>query len=209
VTRGQLSSCLGRRRADFLGRLVLAVALLAGAACRHKDSFGPAAGAPCLSNATCVPAEHCVFQPGLCGRGPTPGQCRARPATCARSFSPVCGCDGQIYDGECAARAAGVDLDVTGGCKKVILDWAPCGARYCDVRTTYCEIYLSDVFEIPTTYTCRPLPLACRPAAVGAAAPGCDCFPPKTPCHAFCGPLPTGGLTGFHLTCQGVKEPHR
>jgi hypothetical protein len=76
------------------------------------------------------------------------------------------------------------------------------------VRTSYCQIYLSDVFEIPTTYTCRPLPATCLPRDAGAA-PTCDCFPRDTPCLSFCGPLPTGGLTGFHLTCQGRKEPRR
>jgi hypothetical protein len=186
---------------------LLVTALVAGAACKRKAS-GVVVDTACLSNASCGPAEYCAFVPGLCGRGPTPGTCRPKPASCDAVRAPVCGCDGNVYDGDCQAHAAGVDLAVTGGCKTVLPDWAPCGPRYCDVRVSYCEIYLSDVFEIPTTYNCRALPAACRPADAGAA-PTCDCFPVGTPCHAFCGPLPTGGLTGFHLTCQGVKEPRR
>jgi hypothetical protein len=84
---------------------------------------------------------------------------------------------------------------------------AACGASYCDARESYCEIYLSDVPEPPTDYACRPLPKACKPN--DDATPSCDCFPPDTPCLSFCGPLPTGGgVTAFHLTCQGKKPPH-
>jgi hypothetical protein len=76
---------------------------------------------------------------------------------------------------------------------------------YCDARSSYCEIYLSDVFELPTSHACKPLPVDCLPR--GTAAPSCTCFPEATPCRTFCGPLPTGGVQGFHLTCQGVQEP--
>jgi hypothetical protein len=188
---------------------VVFVAVLAGAACKSKPA-APLGASGCLSNAACPIEQFCSFSPGLCGRGPTPGTCRPRPIAWPLDHAPVCGCDGNVYENETQAHMEGVDLAVTGGCQQVLVDWAPCGPRYCDVRTTYCEIYLSDVFEIPTTYTCRPLPTACRPAADGFPARTCDCFPASTPCRAFCGPLPTGGLPGFHLTCQGVKDPaHR
>jgi hypothetical protein len=121
----------------------------------------------------------------------------------------VCACDGRTYDSACAAHAAGVDLAVAGGCKTTIAGWAPCGRRYCDVRTSYCEIFLSDVLEPPSDYFCRPLPPACTPG--DGAAPTCDCFPPDTRCRSFCGPLGTGTATGapsgFHLTCQGRRPP--
>jgi hypothetical protein len=188
--------------------VLLIAALVAGAACKRKPS-APAGDAPCLSNAACASDQYCGFSPGLCGRGPTPGVCRPRPTTGPQARAPVCGCDGNVYENEAEAHRAGVDLAVMGGCKSVLADWAPCGPRFCDVRASYCEIYLSDVFEIPTTYTCRPLPAACR-AVDGGPALTCACFPAGTPCLAFCGPLPTGGLTGFHLTCQGVQDPeHR
>jgi hypothetical protein len=191
---------------DGAARVLLAlVVVLAGASCRRKTS--DAGGGGCLSNAACPADQYCAFSPGLCGRGPTPGACRPRPAACGAERSLVCGCDGVVYENECAAQVAGVDLAVMGGCKATLADWAPCGPRFCDVRTSYCEIYLSDVFEIPTTYNCRLLPAACHPPADGGAAPTCDCFPAGTACRSFCGPLPTAGLTGFHLTCQGVKEP--
>jgi hypothetical protein len=187
----------------------------AGGACKTRpDSSAmsaaagdaaPDGGFACRDNAGCPPDQYCEFTPGLCGRGKRPGACRPKPATCGGGHSPVCGCDGKVYTSECAAYGAGVDLAVMGGCKERISDWAACGRQYCDVRTAYCAIYLSDVFELPTDYFCRPLPPSCLPA--DGAARACDCFPAGTPCLSFCGPMETGGLRGFHLTCMGVKPP--
>jgi len=126
-------------------------------------------------------------------------------AACADAYAPVCARDGKVYDTACAARRAGQELSVTGGCKAHIPSYAACGASYCDARTSYCEIYLSDVPELPTDHFCRPLPNACKP--VDGIAKHCDCFAPETPCLSFCGPLPTGGIDAFHLTCQGKKPP--
>jgi hypothetical protein len=195
-----------RWRAGRVAPLLLAAAL-AVAGCKRKPEA--AAPGPCLSNPSCAVDQYCSFSPGLCGRGPTPGKCLPRPLSWPQVHAPVCGCDGKVYENETQAHMEGVDLAVLGGCQQVVVDWAPCGARYCDARTSYCEIYLSDVFEIPTTYACRPLPPPCLPGSDGFPPRSCDCFPASTPCRSFCGPLPTGGIPGFHLTCQGVKEPRR
>jgi hypothetical protein len=140
----------------------------------------------------------------------TAAGCRARDATAApdaRAYGPVCGRDGRVYDDERAARRAGVELDVGGNCRALVPGWASCGARYCDARTSYCEIYLSDVPEIPTGRACRPLPAAC-PRDLGAAS--CDCLAPMLAGRpAFCGRIVTGGLPALHVTFQGIKEPAR
>jgi hypothetical protein len=156
----------------------------------------------CRDNAACAADEYCVFVPGLCGKGKRAGTCRPRPRGCDEPASPVCGCDRRVYANACAASAAGVDLAVDGGCTGVHpRDWIACGARFCDARRSYCEIVLSDVFELPTDYTCKPLPPACVPD--GNAARTCDCFPASTRCRSFCGRLDGGGgVTGFHLTCR-------
>jgi hypothetical protein len=192
------------------------LSLAATSACKAGMSAGPDGGANgdapslattqrgCRDNDACAADEYCQYTPGLCGRGPSAGTCRRKPTSCQDTYSPVCGCDGQVYDNECAAHAARVDLSAMGRCS-IVRDWASCGAQYCDALTSYCEIYLSDVFELPTTYSCKPLPLDCKPDR--GMPRQCDCFPLGTPCRTFCGFIQTGGLVGFHLTCQGVKEP--
>jgi hypothetical protein len=163
-------------------------------------------GRVCSDQIPCGADAYCAFTPGLCGKGPVSGSCRKRPAACGADYQPVCACDGEVYDNACKAQLAGHDLAVAGGCQERVPDYAACGAHYCDARESYCEIYLSDVMELPTDHFCRPLPEACKPN--GKTAPSCGCFPRATPCLSFCGPLLTGGLAAFHLTCQGKRPPH-
>jgi hypothetical protein len=112
----------------------------------------------------------------------------------------VCGCDKKAYDSECSAHAAGIDLAVMGGCPLDIPNWSLCGPRYCNATASYCEIVLSDVFDLPTDYACKPLPPSCIPDA--GKERDCGCFPRGTRCLTFCGYIDSPGLRGFHLTCR-------
>ncbi len=169
------------------------------ASCRQSSAtVADDAGRACAI-AGCAAEEYCAFTPGLCGKGKRPGACRPRPGACTDAYSPVCGCDGHVYGSECQAHAAGIDLDVNGRCREPAADWAPCGARFCDARVSYCEIVLSDVFELPTDFTCKPLPASCM---VDGVARACSCFPKGTRCESFCGVMETGGAATFHLTCR-------
>jgi hypothetical protein len=172
-------------------------------ACRSRGEAPPDAAPAnrCDAQTTCAAGAYCTYAPRLCGKGKRPGTCAPKPTACdGAPYEPVCGCDRNAYPSPCAAAAAGVDLAVNGGCAAKIPDYVPCGARFCPARTTYCEIVLSDVFELPTDYTCRPLPTACL--SDGGALPACECFPAGTKCKSFCGPIETGGAPGFHLTCR-------
>ena len=114
----------------------------------------------------------------------------------------MCGCDHHVYPSQCAAHAAGVDVAVLGGCGEQVRGKIACGARYCDARSTYCEIIVSDVLDLPSTYTCRPLPASCA-SPDGSAPPQCSCFPRGTRCSDFCVAVETAGATTFRLTCVG------
>jgi hypothetical protein len=182
-------------------RACLVACVLAGCLSRREPADRDAAERACAAQGACGLAEYCAFQPSLCGKGKRPGRCRPSPPACEAPLSPVCGCDGRVYGSECAAHAAGVDLAAAGGCQERVPGWIPCGPRYCDARASYCEIVLSDVFELPTDYACRTLPPTCLP--VGDAAAECDCFPPETRCLSFCGHIASASsLSGFHLTCR-------
>ena len=184
-------------------RALSALVLLALAASCKTAPSGVDAGSharPCGPEAACEAGERCVYTPGLCGKGKQPGTCQPRPTACADPVQPVCGCDSKVHDSACAAHAEGVDVAVMGGCGHALPGFAACGPWFCDARTSYCEIDLSDVLEPPTDYVCKPLPPACRPDA--GVERSCDCFPEGTRCRSFCGPIEGPGLRGFHLTCR-------
>jgi hypothetical protein len=185
------------RRGISIFIVVLGGILAAG--CHPRANVGERT---CRDRSTCAADEYCAFKPALCGKGKKPGVCRKAAPSCAANDAPVCGCDGQIHGNECAAHRAGVDLDVQGSCRQPPpRGFIPCGAHYCDASHDYCEIVLSDVFELPTDYTCKQLPAACIPLA--GVARECDCFAKDTRCLSFCGHLDSGGGTpGFHLTCR-------
>jgi len=97
------------------------------------------------------------------------------------------------------AASRGCDPSNDGGCGEHIAGRIPCGPHYCDARSSYCEIMLSDAPELPSTLSCRPLPESCKTPE----APACSCFPKGTRCSGFCSAVDTGSIRGFRLTCVG------
>ena len=76
-----------------------------------------------------------------------------------------------------------------------------CGTKTCDARTSYCELIKSDAPEIPSSYSCKPLPPACRADAPGAKL-NCNCFPRGTRCD-FCDVLQENGVYHLNRMCVG------
>lgn len=67
----------------------------------------------------CEEGRYCQFASGAC-LGPSPtGACKQPPAQCTGVKSPVCGCDGVIYDNACAAAKAQVSITGTMSCTKI------------------------------------------------------------------------------------------
>jgi hypothetical protein len=151
----------------------------------------------------CLAAEYCDDPHGLCGRrAQLSGVCRPRPTDCEKHEDPVCACDGRIYRNPCQAHAAGTDESLNGGCEQQLPGKIACGPRYCEAQTSYCEIVLSDVAELPSDFTCKALPPACR-AAFGAGKPSCSCLPEGTRCASFCVVVDAKTAKSLRLTCVG------
>ena len=80
----------------------------------------------------CTDAEICIDPEGTCGAGDAGGVCVPYPFSCPDVWEPVCGCDGQTYASECAAKQAGQSWSATGTC-------APCNGPG--------DIYMGEPYE--------------------------------------------------------------
>jgi len=147
-----------------------------------------------LLGEVCPSGEWCNFTPDSCGNGDQTGQCEATPAGCEFLYAPVCGCDGQLYENDCVAYTAGVDVNGDGGCTAPS-GMFPCGGAFCESSAEYCE-RITDDTGLPPIHTCKPLPAQC----VGET--DCACFPSTTPCVEICD-VTVGNGNGFVLICPG------
>jgi hypothetical protein len=75
----------------------------AGADIAHE---GICAGEACTADADCAPNQFCQ-RDGACTEE---GVCQIKSDACFDKSSPVCGCDGEVYDSPCMAHVYGVSV---------------------------------------------------------------------------------------------------
>jgi hypothetical protein len=71
--------------------------------------------ADCGIDVPCGEGYYCSFDAHDCGESGL-GMCVPAKVACNLVYAPVCGCNGQTYDNECVANAAGVDIFADGPC---------------------------------------------------------------------------------------------
>lgn len=95
----------------YLGVVLLLLSV--GAGCKRKEAVEITCGG--LIDARCSPTMYCELAPG-CGGLDREGVCKPRPARCPEERSPVCGCDGKMYESPCYAALQGKSVAHEGEC---------------------------------------------------------------------------------------------
>jgi hypothetical protein len=111
--------CDGKTYSNACAAAASGISVSADGACERE----PIA---CHGDGDCGSNEFCHKRVGHCDGE---GVCAERPQACPLNAAEVCGCDGQTYDNECAASAAGTSLASSDACpeSKVTICHVPPG----------------------------------------------------------------------------------
>lgn len=106
--------CDGVTYGNACGASAAGVSIASEGECLPAGGGGDCGG---LLGLSCADGEFCNFAPdAFCGAADQTGTCEPLPQACDAILDPVCGCDDQTYDSDCAANLAGVSVASEGEC---------------------------------------------------------------------------------------------
>jgi hypothetical protein len=160
-------------------------------------------------NLPCCEGLYCMTFVDGCGGGECsslPPLCEpesecGNPSICA-SFeqTPVCGCDGNLYDTRCDAHRVGFDVGDVCGAELTPAGHFPCGPFYC-VAGEYCAFYDNNDsgIEEKNGYRCEAIPEACDGISEEEAL--CQCIEPA---NWGCSSVAGNGVTGVFVHMENI-----
>ncbi len=184
-----------------ISKHICAIVLMSACGC------GSRVGQECADSASCGVGEYCAFEVGSCGddgAGTGGGVCEAIPDLCTLVFSPVCGCDAEMYDNDCMAAAAGVSVASVGEC-----DQTGCGGIagvICD-DGEYCKFEVGSCGQSDQSGVCEATPDAC--AEIFQPVCGCDGQTYSNECEAAVAGVSVAeaGACEEEICCAAADQP--